>query len=223
MQACDGEFHTSKGSNDSLPLVFFLQYHALVVMCVLCVLTTIPAAIMDMLAAYMLHQTEFSRCLHTGDTDLAVDCDSTTCPYLHLPPNTCYCCYLYHHRKTRGCHTPFLLDKPTYYEGVESCSVLSDRLNPMLTIVGLLCIVSTALNIIFLFKNRPVRYYVKNEKGREEEVEEVGEGEESEGEGEEEERGLLRKVSSGGKVRRDNGDKRADIIYTAANMEETIN
>ena len=92
----------------------------------------------------------------------------------------------------------------------------------MLTIVGLLCIVSTALNIIFLFKNRPVRYYVKNEKGKEEEVEEEeGEGEESEGE--EEERGLLRKVSSGGKVRRDNGDKRADIIYTAANMEETIN
>lgn len=91
----------------------------------------------------------------------------------------------------------------------------------MLTIVGLLCIVSTALNFIFLFKNRPVRYYVKNEKGKEEEVEEEGEGEESEGE--EEERGLLRKVSSGGKVRRDKGDKRADIIYTAANMEETIN
>ena len=188
-------------------------------MCVLCILTTISATIVDMMAAYMLHRTDFSRCLHTGDSDLAVDCDSTTCPYLELPPNTCYCCYLYHHRKTRGCHTPFLLDKQTYFEGVESCSVIPDRLNPMLTTVGVLCIVSTALNILFLFKSRPVRYYVKTEKGKEEEVEE-GEGEESEEE-EEEDRGLLRKVSSRGRVKRDKGGERDNVVYTAANTEET--
>ena len=184
-------------------------------MCVVCILTTITAAFMDSLAAYMLHRTDFDRCLHTGDESLAIDCDSTTCSYLSLPPNTCYCCYLYHHRKANGCHTPFLLDKQTYFEGVASCSVLPDRLNPLLTTTGLLCLVSTIFNLIFIFKSRPVRYYVKNDKGEEEEVEE----EESDGDSNDN-RGLLGRVTNKLKAKRDKGGKRANVLYTPAQTEE---
>lgn len=119
----------------------------------------------------MLYRTNFSRCLHTN-TRLAIDCDTEICSDLKLPPNTCYCCYLYHNRKAKGCGTPFLLDKSAYFVGVDSCGVLAERLYPMVTTVGLLCLLSTALNIVFLFKSRPVRYYVKSEE--EEEEGEVG-------------------------------------------------
>ena len=91
----------------------------------------------------------------------------------------------------------------------------------MLTTVALLCVVSTALSIVFLFKSRPVRYYVKSEKGKEEEVEEGEEEEESEGE--EEGKELLRRVSHRGKVKRDKGGERDSVVYTAANTEETVN
>ena len=88
----------------------------------------------------------------------------------------------------------------------------------MLTTVALLCVVSTALSIVFLFKSRPVRYYVKSEKGKEEEGEE-----EEESEGEEEGKELLRRVSHRGKVKRDKGGERDSVVYTAANTEETVN
>ena len=78
--------------------------------------------------------------------------------------------------------------------------------------VGLLCLLSTVLNLVFLFKSRPVRYYVKNEKGEEEEME---------SEGEEDDRGLLGNAT--GKWKRDRAGKRSNVVYTAANTEETVN
>lgn len=96
----------------------------------------------------------------------------------------------------------------------------------MLTTIGLLCLASTILNLIFIFKSRPVRYYVKNIKGEEKEVkeedakveEEEEEDEESEGEMENQE--LLRNTSS--KVKKVREGSRSDVVYTAANTEETI-
>ena len=171
-------------------------------------------SIIDTLAAYMLHRTDFPRCLHT-DTHLAVDCNTGICSDLQLPPNTCYCCYLYKTRKVKGCNTPFLLDKPAYFEGVESCSVLSDKLYPMLMTVGLLCLLSTALNIVFLFKSRPVRYYVKSDEGEEEEVE-GEEGEEGEGEGV---GGLVSKFVQ--KLKSIKDGKSGRVKYSIANTEDT--
>lgn len=178
---------------------------------------------MDILAAYMIHRTDFSLCLHTGDSQLVVDCDSRVCSDMHLPPNTCYCCHLYRNRKAKGCDIPFLLDKQAYFKGVDSCDILSDRLYPLLMTVALLCLVSTALNLIFLFKSRPVRYYVKSEKGGEEkEVDEDEIGEEDE-ENEGERGGRLSKFIHNLKVKRDNnGGKRADIRYIATKTEETV-
>ena len=162
---------------------------------------------MDTLAAYMLHRTDFSRCLYT-DIRLAIDCDSEICSNMHLAPNTCYCCYLYNNREAKGCDTPFLLDKQTYFEGIDSCDVLMKRLHPMLVTVGLLCLVSTVLNIVFLFKSRPVRYYVKSDKGEEVEVGEEEEGKE----------GVVRRLIH--KLRR--GRERDNVHYSAANTEDTI-
>ena len=90
----------------------------------------------------------------------------------------------------------------------------------MLATVALLCVVSTVLSIVFLFKSRPVHYYVKNEEGKEEKVEE---GEEEESEGVEEGKELLRRVSHRRKVKRDKGGERDNVVYTAANTEETVN
>lgn len=162
------------------------------------------AAVMDILAAYMLHRTDFSRCLHTK-THIIVDCDSKTCSNLRLPPNTCYCCYLYKGRKSKDCSSPFLLDKTPYFEGVASCGVLRDVLCPMVLVVALLEVLSTVLNIIFLFKNRPIRY----SEGKTSEQQEEGEGEEK-----------------GSIVRRfapkwcNAAKKRRDVKYTAANTED---
>ena len=194
-----------------------MQHHVVIILCIFCILTTITAVFMDTTAAYMLHRTDFSLCLHTGDSRLVVDCDTSVCADLHLPPNTCYCCHLYQERKAKGCETPFLMDKQAFFKGVDSCSVLPDRLSPLLITVGLLCLASTALNLLFLFKSRPVRYYVKSEKGGGEEEEEVEEGDlEVEEEGEEVGgRGRLIKL-----VRKWRA-KRADIRYSAANTEET--
>lgn len=170
-------------------------------LCVVSILVTIAAAIMDTMSSYMLYRTDFSRCLHT-DTHLAVDCDTGICSNLNLPPNTCYCCYLYRDRKAKGCDTPFLLDKSAYFIGVESCDVIPQKLYPMVTTVGLLSLLSTILNLVFFFKSRPVYYYVKGEK---------------EGEGE---RGLFSNVLQKLKLKKSVG--RDNVKYSIAKTEDTV-
>lgn len=159
------------------------------------------------MSSYMLYRTDFSRCLHT-DTHLAVDCDTEICSNLNLPPNSCYCCYLYRDRKAKGCNTPFLLDKSAYFIGVESCDVILQKLYPMVTSVGLLSLLSTVLNLVFLFKSRPVYYYVKSEKGDKE-------GEEGEGE-----RGLFSNILQKLKLKKSVG--RDNMKYSIAKTEDTV-
>lgn len=163
-----------------------------------------------MMSSYMLYRTDFSRCLHT-DTHLAVDCDTGICPNLKLPPNTCYCCYLYRDRKTKGCDTPFLLDKSAYFVGVESCDVIPQQLYPMVTTVGLLCLLSTILNFVFLFKSRPVQYYVKSEKQDREEEDEDDEGDE---------RGVVSNFLH--KLKLKKSGERANVKYSIAKTEDTL-
>ena len=189
----------------SLPSHIF-QSHIVVALCILSILVAITAAALDILAAYMLHRTDFSRCLHTN-THIIVDCDSETCSDLRLSPNTCYCCYLYKGHKSKDCSSPFLLDKTPYFEGVASCSVLRDVLCPMVLVVALLEVLSTVLNIIFLFKNRPIHYY----KGK------TSEQEQGEGEGEGEEESIVSRFTPKWFK---TVKKRRDVKYTATNTED---
>lgn len=176
-------------------------------LCVISTLVTISATIIDTMSSYMLYRTDFSRCLHT-DTHITVDCDTEICSNLNIPPNTCYCCYLYRDRKAKGCDTPFLLDKSAYFIGVESCDVIPKRLYPMVTAVGLLSLLSTILNLVFFFKSRPVRYYVKTEKGDMREVEDEGE------------RGVFRNALQ--KLKSKKSVFRNNVKYSIAKTEDTV-
>ena len=77
----------------------------------------------------------------------------------------------------------------------------------MLMTVGLLCLLSTALNIVFLFKSRPVRYYVKSEEGEEEVEEEEGVG------------GLVSKIVQ--KLKSIKAGNTGKVKYSIANTEDT--
>ena len=78
----------------------------------------------------------------------------------------------------------------------------------MVTSVGLLSLLSTVLNLVFLFKSRPVYYYVKSEKGDKE-------GEEGEGE-----RGLFSNILQKLKLKKSVG--RDNMKYSIAKTEDTV-
>ena len=118
---------------------------------------SLAGAVVDILAAYLLQQTDFSKCAYTY-TELTASCESDECSHLKLPSKTCYCCYLYESRDDGGCETPLLLSKQTYFTSISSCEVIPNQLQPMLYCLGLLSLLSVLVNVVFFFMTTPIRY-----------------------------------------------------------------
>ena len=129
---------------------------------VVCFISCSIGTILDFLAAYLLHRTDFTQCAYTNST-ATVPCSSPTCPSITLQARTCYCCYLYASRTQGGCHTPMYLAKQTYFSGVESCSDISNTLKVMLTNVGAVNLAAAIVSVVYVFQNRLNVYHGEKE------------------------------------------------------------
>ena len=124
---------------------------------VACFTGCLIGAILDLMAAYLLHRTDFTQCAYSS-SNTTVSCPSPICPTLTLQPRTCYCCYLYTSRTGGNCNTPMYLAKQTYFSGVESCSDISDTLQPMISTMGALNLAAAIVSVVYVFQNRPIQY-----------------------------------------------------------------
>ena len=129
---------------------------------IMCFISCLIGTILDFLAAYLLHRTDFTQCAYTSSST-TVPCSSPACPSITLQARTCYCCYLYASRTQGGCHTPMYLAKQTYFSGVESCSDISNTLKLMLSSVGAVNLVAAIVSVIYVFQNRLNMYHGKKE------------------------------------------------------------
>ena len=122
-----------------------------------CFTTCVIGAILDIMAAFLLQRTDFTLCAYT-DSATTVFCASPVCPNLEVQARTCYCCYLYDHRTKGGCDTPLLLAKQTYFSGVDSCSVITSTLQPMLGAMGGLNLLAAIMSMVYIFQSNPIAY-----------------------------------------------------------------
>ena len=109
------------------------------------------------MAAFLLQRTNFTQCAYTNN-GTTVSCASPVCPNLELQARTCYCCYLYDYRTNGGCSTPLLLAKQTYFSGVDSCSAISNTLQPMLSAMGGLNLLAAIISMVYVFQSNPILY-----------------------------------------------------------------
>ena len=119
---------------------------------IICFTSCLIGVILDFMAAYLLHRTDFTQCAYTSSS-ATVTCPSPTCPNITLQARTCYCCYLYASRTQGGCHTPMYLAKQTYFSGVNSCSDISNTLKLMLSSVGAVNLAAAIVSVVCVFQN----------------------------------------------------------------------
>lgn len=112
------------------------------------------AAIMDIIAATLLSQTDFNNCAYTPDS-MEIACNNPSCSQTRLPPNTCYCCELLESQGDR-CKVPFLLGRQYYFSQVESCQDINEELELFLAILVVLHCVNVLLAIAGIFRTSPV-------------------------------------------------------------------
>ena len=129
---------------------------------VMCFISCSIGTILDFLAAYLLHRTDFTQCAYTSSS-ATVSCSTPICPNITLQARTCYCCYLYDSRTQGDCETTMYLDKQTYFSGVESCSNISNTLPLMLSSVGAVNLGAAIVSVIYVFQNRLGTYHAEKE------------------------------------------------------------
>eukprot|EP00731_Ephydatia_muelleri_P025988 Em0018g88a len=136
--------------------------HALFTLQVLAISANLAAVVVDILGAYLLQNTDFSRCSYTS-SPATVHCNTTSCPALTVPSNTCSCCYLYNNRAYAGCETILLTAKQTYFVSVGSCLSVPGMLVPMLYALGCLEVLGIVVSITLFCQGQVFVWKVKHD------------------------------------------------------------
>jgi hypothetical protein len=125
--------------------------------------TGLVAVNTDGIAAYLLLKIEYNQCAYTP-VSLANPCSNPDCPDIHLPNNTCYCCYILEGYPGGRCSVSYLLGAQYYYSSVNSCYDIQSTLMVLLFLLSGLHLLNATLSAVGVFITRPVKIVDKKNK-----------------------------------------------------------